>query len=1043
MSRFIILITFILTVSINIVNAGEYNFEYFGNTSTSYSPIGGAKRITYDKTQNPPVIKSVSILSEFGFPSSTTLFEYDQNNFPSTVTYPNGSKYITHYDDTGLLTSKTENAGTSLTLTTSYTWNDHRMPLTVSYSNGLTKSFVYDEHQQPLSVTSSDGKSSRIWQYTYDKYGQPLTAKAPYNNDNYLIKYSYDNQEKVKTISNQLGQKITFNQYDANGYLLSKTDANGIETKYTYDSMSLPLSIMINGDITTHFTYDGNNHIKTITSPSGIITTYDYNYWKDLKQITDNIGNQIIQNIDPMGNVIKRVIQDKSGNVLYEISFAYNSLNQLDSIIDASGNITKFEYDKSGNVIKTTNAKGSETHDQYNIQNNINQSKNALNETSQLTYDAFGNVTSISDFNGNVTKYTYNTFNQLTEIDNPDKGVTKYHYNNAGQLESQTDANGITMSYLYDQLSRLTGINLNGNILKQYIYDQGKYGVGRLSSVKNTISEINYSYNALGNITIESEIIDSANYNVDYGYNKDQAISSITYPSGLKVNFTHDQVGNINGITADNHGIQAIVASDIQYLPFGSMKSLIFGNGTKLNRNFDKAYQLKSQIISGVSDDSYIYDQVGNITQFVSKDDPTKSKTYEYDAIDRLTSMKSQLETQSFTYDANGNRLTYAGSKDGQSTYQYDQKNNKLQSYQDKENHAVNYDNNGNITKLGNLTFTYDVFNNLTLVKKDSTELASYAYNPLNQRIVKTVNGNKTVFIYDQFGKLIEIRKPDSIIDIIYLNGEPIAQLVNGKTYYFVNDALGTPEYLTGQNGDKQWSGNINPFSIDAKGKVTQSLRFSGQVNDSESGLVYNNAREYIPFLGRYLQADPLGLGSGSLNNYVYAVNNPVNLIDPSGRCIEDACIVEGIVVVEGVELAAEGVAAAESWLEAELVGDEAEAIQTEAQASRTKICSKPYANSRPSYGKGQVDDVWNSALDENGEVFDPNTGEQLFWDKGKPRNGQWDMGHKPNQEYWKLKEAYMRGDISKEDFLKEYRNPDNYTPESPSSNRSHKFETK
>ena len=50
-------------------------------------------------------------------------------------------------------------------------------------------------------------------------------------------------------------------------------------------------------------------------------------------------------------------------------------------------------------------------------------------------------------------------------------------------------------------------------------------------------------------------------------------------------------------------------------------------------------------------------------------------------------------------------------------------------------------------------------------------------------------------------------------------------------------------------------------------------------------------------------------------------------------------------------------------------------------------------------------------------------------------------MGHKPGHEYRKLHRDYMDGKTSKDDFLKSYRDPNNYQPESPSANRSHRFE--
>lgn len=51
---------------------------------------------------------------------------------------------------------------------------------------------------------------------------------------------------------------------------------------------------------------------------------------------------------------------------------------------------------------------------------------------------------------------------------------------------------------------------------------------------------------------------------------------------------------------------------------------------------------------------------------------------------------------------------------------------------------------------------------------------------------------------------------------------------------------------------------------------------------DEESGLEYHHARYYLPWLGRWLSADPVGL-KGGLNLYAYAHNNPLNATDTSG----------------------------------------------------------------------------------------------------------------------------------------------------------------
>lgn len=64
-------------------------------------------------------------------------------------------------------------------------------------------------------------------------------------------------------------------------------------------------------------------------------------------------------------------------------------------------------------------------------------------------------------------------------------------------------------------------------------------------------------------------------------------------------------------------------------------------------------------------------------------------------------------------------------------------------------------------------------------------------------------------------------------------------------------------------------------------------LRFARQYDDPETGVFYNYFRDcYDPVLGRYCQADPIGL-RGGINPYNYVTGNPLGYIDPTGllRC--------------------------------------------------------------------------------------------------------------------------------------------------------------
>jgi RHS repeat-associated protein len=74
---------------------------------------------------------------------------------------------------------------------------------------------------------------------------------------------------------------------------------------------------------------------------------------------------------------------------------------------------------------------------------------------------------------------------------------------------------------------------------------------------------------------------------------------------------------------------------------------------------------------------------------------------------------------------------------------------------------------------------------------------------------------------------------------------------------------------------------------IGSSGPTLNHYRYGGEHWEAELGMYYLRARYYRPELGRFWtmdthegsQADPL-----SLHKYLYAANNPVNMVDPSGH---------------------------------------------------------------------------------------------------------------------------------------------------------------
>jgi RHS repeat-associated protein len=136
--------------------------------------------------------------------------------------------------------------------------------------------------------------------------------------------------------------------------------------------------------------------------------------------------------------------------------------------------------------------------------------------------------------------------------------------------------------------------------------------------------------------------------------------------------------------------------------------------------------------------------------------------------------------------------------------------------------------------------------------------------------------------------------------------GNRITREVDGGNIAYVHtDQLGQPQMLTDASKAVVWDRVARPFGATAAetGTTAVALRFPGQWADAESGYHYNYQRDYDPSIGRYLQSDPIGLAGGR-NRYAYVGGNPQNLTDRTGQCLEDLCIVEGMILAAAIDLA-------------------------------------------------------------------------------------------------------------------------------------------
>jgi RHS repeat-associated protein len=109
---------------------------------------------------------------------------------------------------------------------------------------------------------------------------------------------------------------------------------------------------------------------------------------------------------------------------------------------------------------------------------------------------------------------------------------------------------------------------------------------------------------------------------------------------------------------------------------------------------------------------------------------------------------------------------------------------------------------------------------------------------------------------------------------------------------YQLSDGLGSVRQLADGQGYVVQRYDYGPFgeTLKVEGRKSNTLRYTGEQTDIDTGLVYLRARWYDPTTGRFTTRDPFpGLASlpQSQHPYVYTHNNPVNHTDPTGEFID------------------------------------------------------------------------------------------------------------------------------------------------------------
>jgi RHS repeat-associated protein len=321
---------------------------------------------------------------------------------------------------------------------------------------------------------------------------------------------------------------------------------------------------------------------------------------------------------------------------------------------------------------------------------------------------------------------------------------------------------------------------------------------------------------------------------------------------------------------------------------------------------------------------TYTYDAHENLLTIASSNTNGASATYTYDALNRLASAKdNRVAAQggpsnptTYSYDPAGNLAGYAYPNTVQTSNVFNTLNRLAQTCQATTSPACSAS-----SKLGSFTYTLGAAGNRTAVSVGITNTydfenhmlkhgsVSMVYDGDGNRVTETAAGVTTKYLVDTLNPTGYSQVLDELVSgavtRTYAYGlQRISEnQVSGSTWtptFYGYDGHGNVRFTTSATAAVGNTYTFDAFGavIASTGTIANSYLYSGERFDSALNLYHLRARYYNMLTGRFETMDPgketccalrasqVGniFDPATLHKYVYAQNNPVNRVDPSGK---------------------------------------------------------------------------------------------------------------------------------------------------------------
>src|ERR1043166_2064490 len=805
--------------------AQQQDFGYDPNRNRVYVRDKNANELRYAYDALGNVTNKADALSNL------TAIVYDGRNNPTRRVDALLNVTTFGYDDRGNLTSTTNALG----LVSRVQYDPRGLPILLTDVRRFSTTNQYDPQGNLVAIIDAKGATNR---FEYDPAGRKIRQIDALNHTNF---FSYDENDNLLYTVNALGFTNSFT-YDGNNNRTSSRDPRGATTTNIFDAKDHLVAVLAPLNHTNATRYDALDR-KIVTLDSlGNPTSYTYDDIGDLSALTNALKEVTRFTYDRNGN--QTSVIDPTGHY---VTNSFDTLNRKTATINVSISTNLTLYDPLGRIVATTNANGQVTRFNYDAIGRLTNVLDAASQSVFFAYDQNGNRIRTTDPNGHTWTNVFDEWNRLAEQDDPDGNRTIFRYDLVGNLTNKITPNGDSLVYRYDALNRLTNIAYPTGLPVTFAYDP----VGNRTNMVDGLGTTTWKFDLLNRLV---SVTDPFSQTVSNNFDANGNRVSLTYPGSKVVNYGFDALNRMKALTNWLGGIVTYA-----YDSRGNLAAAINANGTTAGYGYDVANRLVGLTNSTPSASviaSYVLtlDGVGNHLQATHEQAlspilPNQTNSYAYDSDNRLTALDGQVVTRN---------------------------------------------SNGDLTGIGTNSFAYDFEDRLPQFAVSNAS-RTCGYDGLGNRLARTVNGQTRGFVLDRMGA------PTQILLETDTNNAPVAYCVYGlglaqrissdgavATYHF--NIQGSTVALTDSVGDVTDSYAYDSFGVlaNANGNSPQPFRYLGRygIIDDSTGLLYARARYFNPQLGRFLTNDPVtGKDSDnqSLNRYVYALNNPLRLIDVSG----------------------------------------------------------------------------------------------------------------------------------------------------------------